>query len=107
MQGTLIFWRISRHGGMGKVYADGELFFLHAKFILSGLPVVGCSVTFVPQKAREGTSHRQARDARIDNTKMVRTLDVVIKDKGTPRRAASPRADRRPLAVLTGEKVTL
>jgi hypothetical protein len=78
LTGVLAFWHLSAHGGFGKVFisATAELFFIYRKLIVSGLPIPGSIVTFTPIPAPEGRMLREAGEAVIDNTKLVRALDV-------------------------------
>jgi hypothetical protein len=76
--GVLVFWHLSENGGFGKVFLPStkELFFLHRKLILTGLPLPGSTVTFTPIPPSPGKILRQASEAVIDNTRLVRTLKV-------------------------------
>jgi hypothetical protein len=78
LSGVLISWRLSKSGGMGKVYiaATQQLYFICRKFIVTGEPHVGCTVTFVPRPAIAGTKYPQASNAIIDNAKAIRALDL-------------------------------
>jgi hypothetical protein len=76
--GTLAFWHLSAHGGFGKVFvpATKEMFFIYRRLIVSGVPMPGSTVTFTPIPAPEDRMLREAGQAVIDNTKLVRALDV-------------------------------
>jgi hypothetical protein len=76
--GVLIFWHISESGGFGKILIQStrELFFIHRKFIISGVPFPGAQVTFTPEPPLEGKVYPQATEAVIDNTKIIRGLKV-------------------------------
>jgi hypothetical protein len=66
-QGVLLFWHLSEHGGFGKVIvlSTRELFFIHRKMILSGEPIVGSPVSFIPLPPLEGAINWRASEAII------------------------------------------
>jgi hypothetical protein len=78
LTGVLAFWHLSRGGGFGKVFVPTtkEMFFIYRRLIVSGLPIPGSVVVFTPIPTPEGRMLREAGEAAIDNTKLVRALDV-------------------------------
>jgi hypothetical protein len=76
--GVLIFWHVSENGGFGKIFvpSTGKLFFVHRKLIVSGVPLPGSTVTFVPIPPSPGKVLPQASQAIIDNTRITRALKV-------------------------------
>jgi hypothetical protein len=104
ISGVLVAWRISKSGGMGRVLADGKLYFTCRRFILEGVPIVGCPVTFEVQPAQAGGLFPQAVNARIDNRKIVREMDlprVELGNGGVNVRHADLSAAR---AILSGRE---
>jgi hypothetical protein len=78
LTGVLAFWHLSAHGGFGKIVdlRTKEMFFVYRRLIVSGVPMPGSTVVFTPIPAPEGRMLREAGEAVIDNTKLVRALDV-------------------------------
>jgi hypothetical protein len=81
LSGVLIFWHLSKSGGFGKilVYDRKTLFFLHRQLIESGVPIPGSIVSFIPIPASPGKVLPQASAAAIDNSKIIRALEVTSK----------------------------
>lgn len=77
--GLLSSWRLSKSGGNGHVFipATCELFFICFDFITSGRPLIGSTVSFIPQPPAPGAKYPQASDAIIDNARLVTKLDVI------------------------------
>lgn len=101
LTGILAFWRLSQHGGMGKVITpSGEIFFLHRNFIARGEPIVGSHVNFEPHPSATPTGYRQAMHAIVDNSRKIRGDErAPIPKKAAPKASAIP---QRALKVLTG-----
>jgi hypothetical protein len=80
-----VFWHVSENGGFGKIFLPStkELFFLHRRLILSGVPIPGCTVAFTPIPPSPGKALPQASEAVIDNTRLVRALKVNSFEEGS------------------------
>jgi hypothetical protein len=73
---VLVAWRLSKSGGTGRILSDGRSYFICRNFIISGVPVVGSFVEFEETPAQPGKLYPQAVNARIDNKKIVRALEM-------------------------------
>jgi hypothetical protein len=84
LTGVLAFWHLSRGGGFGKVFVPStkEMFFIYRRLIVSGLPMPGSTVTFMPIPTPEGRMLREAGEAVIDNRRVARALDVPCYKEG-------------------------
>ena len=90
--GVLAAWRLSRSGGYGRVWSDGKSYFTCKALVIEGLPVVGCAVTFNVAPAKPGTLFAQAINVKINNTKIVRALDLpVVASSAASDSALNPR----------------
>jgi hypothetical protein len=76
LSGVLVAWRLSKSGGTGRILADGKNYFICRNFILSGVPVVGSLVEFEERPAQSGKLYPQAVNARIDNKKIIRSMEM-------------------------------
>jgi hypothetical protein len=76
VSGVLVAWRLSKSGGTGRILANGKSYFICRNFVVSGVPVVGSFVEFEVQPAQAGKLYPQATNARIDNKKIVRAMEM-------------------------------
>ena len=71
ISGVLVAWRLSKGGGMGRVLADGNNYFICKRFIIEGLPIVGSPLTFEVAPPLPGKLFPQAINVKINNRKIV------------------------------------
>jgi hypothetical protein len=76
--GVLSSWRLSKSGGFGMIFVKetGQSYFICKNLIVSGVPVVGSEVSFIPGPTVPGKTCPQALSCRIDNRKIIRALTV-------------------------------
>src|SRR5450432_4239430 len=103
ISGVLVAWRLSKGGGMGRVLADEQSYFICRRFIVEGLPIVGSPLTFEMAPPLPGKLFPQAINVRINNRKIVRAMDMprMVKDE-------SGAADfSRAVRILSGDDMAM
>ena len=75
--GVLSAWDDVKSRGSVLVSETNEVYFICKRFILSGKPVIGATVTFEPHPAKEGMTFPQAAFAVIDNRKRMTALELL------------------------------
>ena len=83
ISGVLVAWRLSKNGGVGRVLAHEQNYFICKRFIVEGLPIVGSPLTFEVAPPQPGKLFPQAINVKINNRQIVRAMDMprMIKDE--------------------------